>query len=210
MMKTLIFDFDGTIADSLDLVTELFYEMTGHKNRFDKSRQAELRALSTRQLMKELGLSPWRVPKLLFEGRKKMSERLDEVSVFADMPKILRKLQAAGHRMFIVSSNSEQNVRTFLKAQDLEKYFEHIYGNAGLFHKKRALVRIARRNSVACEDCFYIGDETRDVVAAQHAHMPVVAVAWGYNAKSLLEAHHPTAVADKPADLLRIFGEGKV
>jgi len=210
MKKTLIFDFDGTIADSLELVIELFHELTGHKELLDDKRRAHLRRLPTKELIQELRVKPWRVPLLLFKGRKKMGARLGEVAVFRSMPEVLNTLHAAGHRLFIVSSNSEQNVRVFLKANHLENYFEHIYGNAGLFHKKRILTRIARSNNVELADCFYVGDETRDIFAAQHAHMAVVAVTWGYNAKSLLMAHHPTAIAEKPADLVRIFGDNKV
>ena len=40
------------------------------------------------------------------------------------------------------------------------------------------------------EDVVYVGDETRDIVAARKLGIRVAAVTWGYNSSEALEAHH--------------------
>lgn len=205
MSKLLIFDFDGTIADSLELVIELFYELTGRENDFNEEKRATMQELPLRQLIKVLSVRPWHVPLLLMRGRKKMAARLKEVKVFDDMPRVIGRLHEKGYRLLVVTSNSEENVRAFLRANGMEGSFEQVYGSVGLFRKKRLLKKIVRRSGMDTKDCWYVGDEARDVIAAHHAHIRIAAVSWGFNSRRLLEAHHPEAIAAKPSDLLRIL-----
>ena len=134
-----------------------------------------------------------------------MLERIHEVQPFEGMPDVLRELHEAGYHMLVTSSNSEKNVRAFLRANNLESYFDGVYGNASVFNKALSLKKVMRRNKLDAADCFYIGDEVRDVIAAAKVHIEPIAVTWGYQAPEALKKHHPFALAEEPDDLLRIF-----
>jgi len=54
-------------------------------------------------------------------------------------------------------------------------------------------------------DTFYIGDETRDIDAAQQCNIPSIAVAWGFNSEQTLMRSKPSYLAKTPHDLLRII-----
>ena len=208
-MKTLLFDFDGTIADSFELVLEITYELTGLQ-RQSKEEVARLRHLPLLKAVRELHLPVRHMPQLLLQGRQKMLERIDEVHPFPGIPDVLKKLHDSGYHLLVMSSNGEKNVRTFLRANHLEQYFNGVYGGASLFNKAITLRKVLRRNKLVAAECFYIGDEVRDVVAAKRARVKAVAVTWGYQAPKALVDHEPFAVADQPADLLRIFDSGEV
>lgn len=208
-MKTLIFDFDGTLADSFELVIDIAYELTGLP-RQNETEVARLRHLPLLKAAREMRIPLRMVPRLLVKGRQKMLERIDEVHPFPGIPEVLQELHHNGYHLLVISSNSEHNVRSFLRTNKLESYFDGVYGNASLFNKTSSLRKVLKSNKLDPVDCFYIGDEVRDVVAASKAGMEPVAVAWGYQARAALEKYHPFAILDQPTDLLQIFPSDRV
>jgi len=204
-MKTIIFDFDGTIADSLELVIEIYRQLTGDTRPLTGEEREALRKLPAQKVMKSLGVPMWRAPFLLRRGRKIMHSRVSEVEVFSGLPDILKALQERGYTMRIVTSNSENNVRVFLRKYGLESYFTDITGNIGLFNKSKVLKQIVKREKLDSHQTFYIGDEARDIAASKKAGLPIISVTWGYNDISLLEKLQPYALAKNPGDLLEIF-----
>jgi phosphoglycolate phosphatase len=197
-MKTLIFDFDGTIGDSFELVLDIARESLGIEI-------ARLRGMPPAKIIRELHVPFTRLPRLILQGRQKMHERMNEVHPFLGMPETLRTLHAGGYYLLVMSSNSEQNVRSFLRGNNLEPFFDGVYGGVAVFNKAAALRKVLRRNRLAAVDCFYIGDEVRDIVAAAKVGVEPVAVSWGYQTAEALKKYHPYAIAQEPTALLRIF-----
>lgn len=204
-MSDLIFDFDGTIANSFEVVEKIFYELTGHDPITDKHIIAHLRRQPLLKAAKEMHVSPTQMPRLLIKGRALMQHRMNQVKAFPGIPPVLRELHNKGNRLFIISSNSQHNVEEFLKEHDLLDCFDTVYGGVGLFNKARVLKKVMRRNKITVEDSFYIGDEVRDINAAKHAGVRIVSVAWGYNDVAALKAEKPFVTATEPSDLLHIF-----
>ena len=208
-MAAIIFDFDGTVADSFEVIVDIFEGLVKRPNRLSEEEIAELRGYPISVLVKRLHLPWWRVPYLLLRGRHIMGKRLREIPTFAGMPRVIDELHAQGHELFIVSSNSARNVRKFLKQHHLYKYFVEVHGNAGLVShgKSKVLRRVLRGNHLAAADCIYIGDETRDIEATKAVNMRCIAVSWGFAERAFLEQHQPTAMADEPQDIVRIIDE---
>lgn len=203
-MKTIIFDFDGTLGDSFSLAVALFYEMTG-RHPLPDDEVAMLRRVPMAKLPKVLHLRFWQVPRLLVRGRKLMYGRMHEVKAFAGIEPVVRELHDQGVRLFVVSSNSAQNLARFLETHSLRDCFEGVYGGAGLFGKAPILKKIMHRHQIDPAECWYVGDEVRDIHGAHGAHLPVAAVTWGYQDRQTLEAEHPERLIDDPAQLLSLF-----
>ena len=51
----------------------------------------------------------------------------------------------------------------------------------------------------------YVGDETRDITAAQKSRVQVVAVAWGFNSPQILTQFNPDHLIHHPLELLDIL-----
>jgi phosphoglycolate phosphatase len=203
-MSALIFDFDGTIADSFELVLDLFYELTGTEH-FSEEKITEFKKTTLRHAVKMVHLSPRQIPFLLIRGRTQMGKRLNEVKPFPGIQSTLETLHREGHKLFIISSNSHHNVETFLMTHNLSEYFDGVYGGVGLLGKASALRKVMRQRKLDHTDTYYIGDESRDVIAAKRAHVKAISVAWGYNDISILEAEKPYKIAVNPKDLLDLF-----
>ena len=205
-MAAIIFDFDGTIADSFDYVVDLLATEAGREP-LTADQQAELRGLSMAAIGRRFGHSWPRLFWLFIKGRKRMGPSMRQIKPFVGMPEIIQKLHAEGHELFIVSTNTVRNVRTFLHHRDLHKYFLEIYGGVGLFSKAPALRKLLRANSILMSDAIYVGDELRDVEAAQSLGLRVIAVSWGFSRFSDLESHNPSALAESPEQLLKLLEE---
>jgi phosphoglycolate phosphatase len=161
-----------------------------------------LRGMSLLRVVRELRIMPWRVPFLLAKGRARMRHDIGKVDIFPGMFELIRQFHDDGHTLYVVSSNSVQNIRPFLKRYELSSQFKHVYGNAGLLGKSRLLRLMAKRNHLNLADTFYIGDEVRDIEAAKKAGIRVVAVTWGYNTEAVLHEHTPDFMAVNPAGIM--------
>jgi len=204
MKKTLIFDFDGTLADSFELVIDIAHELTGVPKQTEEE-IARLRRLPVIKAARQLGIPVRKLPVMLVKGRQMMHERINEVHPFPGVADALRELKNAGFHMLVTSSNSEQNVRIFLRATGLEQYFDGVYGGASIISKVGAIKQVLKRNRLVAANCYYIGDEVRDVVAASKAGVVPIAVTWGYQDAQALKEHRPYALVNKPAELVALL-----
>jgi phosphoglycolate phosphatase len=201
MKKTVIFDFDGTLADSLNVIVEIFEQLTGRQGTLTKEEMATLRHLPIPVVAQKIGVPMWRVPFLLWRGRRMMRARINEVVLYQGLDDIIQNLHKRGYRLLVVSSNSTYNVRSFLRNNGLDKYFAHIYGGVGLFAKAPALRRILLRNRVHNVEAVYIGDETRDIEACESIGLKCIAVEWGFADPKFLARHNPIALVKTPREL---------
>lgn len=206
VMAAIIFDMDGTIADSFDYVSQFLAEQARLGPLSDEQKQ-HLRGMSMGAMARMLGYHWWDAPLLFFKGRHRMRQAIKHLKAFTGMPEVIRKLHEEGHELFIVSTNSVQNVHNFLHDQKIHTYFLEIYGGVGVFSKAPALRELLRENNLEVDQAVYVGDERRDMEAAQSVGMRAVAVTWGFAHRGNLMALKPTAVADTPAQLMKILEE---
>jgi len=209
-MANIIFDFDGTIADSFEVIVSIIKKLTHVRGDFDEAAINELRKQPVKSIMKRLKVRSWQLPLLLLRGRRLMKLRINEIKLFGGMAKTIEELHAEGHNLFIVSSNSPRNVNEFLKDHRLEKTFVDIEGNVSLFAKEKALNKLLRRNSLDLKETWYVGDELRDIEAAAAVDIRSIAVTWGFTDRNSLSAGQPTALVDKPTDIMTILNDSSI
>jgi len=199
--KAIIFDFDGTIADSFEVFVHAI-EVVLKRKPFTTSDIKELRQYSMPEVMKRLNIKKWQLPMLVMKGRREVDRRMDDVTIFKDMPEVLKKLSENGCKLYIVSSHTPEGIETFLDKYHISQYFSGIYGNVSLLGKAKTLKKLQREHELTSNECVFVGDEVRDIQAARKAGMKCIAVSWGFNAPNALKAHHPTVLASSPADLI--------
>ncbi len=103
-----------------------------------------------------------------------------------------------------MSSNSNQNIQTFLDQHELT-CFSEIVSDIGLFGKVKAIRKLIKDNHWQNKNVFYIGDEIRDIKAAKKAKISSIAVTWGYNAEQALITHQPDHVISSSNTLIEIL-----
>lgn len=187
----IIFDFDGTLADSIGLGYDLVNSYADELGYIQVSREKGM-GLSVPQIMKEAHISIFALPRLVLFFRKKLAENSDKIKMIEGVPELLEKLKAQGYEMGILTSNSADCVSHLLKKYNIASYFNFIRTDVSMFGKPRALKqtrKLLKKNFV------YVGDELRDVEACRKQHIPIVSVPMGFNSADVLEKANPGLVA---------------
>lgn len=190
--KLVVFDFDGTLADSAPWFRGVLNQLA-ERHGFRKVSEAEidmLRGRTNREIVRHLGVRFWRLPFIARDARARSAAAADGIPLFADVPDLLRDLAAAGVAVAIVSSNSEATIRRIL-GPSAARVHQYDCG-VSLFGKARTLDRVRRRSGLAHADVLCIGDEVRDIDAARQAGLASGAVLWGYANEAALAAARPT------------------
>lgn len=199
-MAAIIFDFDGTIADSFDYFLS-FLTREARKQPLTDDQKAGFHGLSLVRMTRKMGVSWFHLPGLLYRCRQEMNPAMKHVRPFQEMPEVIRTLHAQGHRLFILSTNSENNMHKFLKHHKLDEYFSGVYGGAGMLGKAPALRRLLREQHIETQTAVYVGDEVRDIEAAQTVGVRIVSVTWGFARVDELKDRKPTGIAHSPQDI---------
>jgi phosphoglycolate phosphatase len=198
-----IFDFDGTLADSLPWFRASFHDVIA---RFDltpvTAEELEgMRGLSAREIMARLNVSMWQLPAIVSDMRKRKLAAASETSLFAGIPTLLSDLQRAGIHVAIVSSDSEASVRQVLGPTTAQ--ITRFDCGAAVFGKHWKFRRVARKLGAKPSETICIGDELRDIEAAKAAGMDSGAVAWGYALPSALQAAGPTHLFNSIEEMMQ-------
>ncbi len=200
-MRHIIFDFDGTLADSLPLVIEIAEELLGPLN-LSVAEKTRLSNMSMRAVIKESGIPYSRILRLVVKGRTMLKQRMSELKIIPGLGKEIKTIKIEGYTLYVLSSNSESNIRSFLKRNELANYFSAVQGNIGLFSKTSALKKFLKVNKIDKSDCLYVGDEVRDIDSSKKLGIPIISVAWGFNGEKILKESGPDVLIKKPSDLM--------
>jgi phosphoglycolate phosphatase len=201
-MSMVIFDFDGTIADSFTYVLRFLEEEAAKSKPMSKQEQSAYRGMSMKDMALQLGIPLWRLPSLYFKGRRVMRGHILHVKPFNGVPEAIKALHDDGQVLCIVSANSAKNVRQFLRHYKLDSYFSSVRGGAGLLGKVTPIKQLLRRYKVAPDECWYVGDEVQDVASAKAAGVKSLAVSWGFANVEKLAQYEPTALVELPQEIV--------
>ncbi|UFH51882.1 HAD hydrolase-like protein [Spirosoma sp. KNUC1025] len=202
--KLVIFDFDGTLADSFPyfLHTVNILAETYKFPKIDTENIDKMRGMDARQLMKNAKLPAWKIPLIASSFIRLMSRDIDQIQLFDGIPDMLKQLSDYGVRLAVVSSNSEANIRRVLGPESaaLIKY----YGcGTSLFGKQHKFKKAIEKSGVTSAEVLCVGDEIRDIEAANEAAMAFGAVSWGYTRVDALEVYPGIELFYKPDDIVR-------
>lgn len=200
MIEAAIFDFDGVIADSLDLVLTV-------GNRYLRSWGVKpidrdfYRSNDVDKLYRSYGINPIRELFLLWKIRSEIHKSLRQIPVHPHIVPVVKSLSQKAP-LSVLTSNSKDNVLDYLKVHRIHNYFLEIHGNLLLFDKVRGLKGILNREKLDPDKTIYVGDEPRDVRTARNLGVKAAAVDWGFANRELLEKSEPDFIASTAEELL--------
>lgn len=199
---TFIFDFDGTIADTLLFYFNLVNSLSAKYNfaKLDINNIEYYRSLNSHQIYGMLDMPKLRLPFLVFEARKVLKKEMSRIKPVSDMLNAISELKKSNIQLGIITSNSVKNVNLFLKSYSFPD-FDFVFSSLRVWQKSAILKKVISRQKLDPEKVFYIGDETRDIEAAHEAHIKAIAVTWGYNSKDILKSMSPEHIIDNPVEL---------
>ena len=205
--QTLVFDFDGTIADTLGESRRIFNQLAPEFGirQVEEHELEHLRHLSLKELLEHLNIPKRRVPALISRGTGLMRGSITRLQMIPGMGEVIVEMRRHVRSFGILTSNATSNVDLFLRTHGLRESFDFISSTSKLTGKSKHLKAIRKTFSLRPEEMLYIGDELRDVKASQKAGIPIAAVTWGFNSRESLAAQAPDYLFDQPADFLRLL-----
>ncbi len=214
--RTIVFDFDYTLADSSTGVIESVNYALGRLG---------LPGASDEAIRKTIGLS---LPNTLvaLAGQKHAGhadeffrlfvERADVVmhdatQLFGFVPNVVEQLRDAGYSLGIVSSKFRRRIEAVLERDGLSGHFEVVVGGEDVKAFKpdpSGLLSALERLSSTSQDTLYVGDSVTDAETARRASVPFVAVLSGTTLRSDFAGHPAHDVLENVAELPALLRSG--
>ncbi len=202
--KTIIFDFDGTIVDSFEIVFEIANQLAGKLgySRITKVEIEKLRGCTVQEQMKKFGVSYLKLISILKEARIIFGEKIEKIKPIKGLVDVLEELKKEGFVLGIITSNSIENTENFLNKNRID-LFDFVFSAKSFFGKHRKIKKVITSRKIVKSEVVYVGDEVRDIEAAKKAGIKVIAVSWGLNSKDILKKHKPDVFINSPVELKR-------
>ena len=193
--RLVIFDCDGTLADSFPWFRDVINDVADHFGfpRLDHAKIEALRSVGAREILQQLGVPRWKVPLIARHMRRMKTRDVHRTALFPGVPATLHRLKQGGVALAVVSSDTEGNVRHTLGPMNAG-LIDHYACGAPVFGKPARMRRVLRRSGFHPGDAIAIGDEIRDIEAARSVGIAFGAVSWGYTRPAALTAHDPSVV----------------
>lgn len=205
--RLLLFDFDGTLADSLATAVAAANRLAprfGHPP-LSEGDVERFRKMPPRQLLRQCGLSLRQLPPWLRAMRLELQKEALRLEPFPGVGDALEELSDAGFLLGAVSSNGRRTLHLFLERHGWASLFASTATGSSLLGKGRRIRGAAARSGIPPEAIVYVGDEARDVEAAREAGVSSLAVTWGFQERSILALSDPTWIVERPDQILPLL-----
>lgn len=215
-IKALIFDFDGTLADTIPAIAEAV-NMTLEQLGFPTLTNDEIRArighgprhLISESLPKEIRINNPETVDIALELYDKCYAKtyMNTSCLYEGMDEAILTLSKY-YKIAVLSNKQDEYVKNLVKQLLPEGICEIVRGTVDGVRAKpdpKAALEIAEALGVAHYECMLIGDSDVDILTAQNAEFEFLSVAWGYVSKTKLIFKGAEEIVDTPADLLEFF-----
>lgn len=202
--KFIVFDFDGTIADSRSLFIELYNELALKNNYqlLNEENLDELRGMSITDRCRLLGVPLYKIPFLASTIIRKYRAAIPKLEFNEGMKELLLSLTENRIKYAVLSSNSKTNIEQFFRQHKVK--CKRIYSSRSMFGKHQLINKFLKDKDVKPSEILYVGDELRDVIACRKSGVDVAWVSWGYDNEKALENNKPDYHIESPAQILSL------
>lgn len=212
--RAVLYDFDGTLADTTELVMEC-YRLTMRQHLGEVPPEEEwLRGFGTplEIQMNRFARTPTECEEMIATYRRyqeTQAERL--IRPFSGVLETLDALRELGMAMAIVTSRHRESTLRALDLCGITDRFAVIVSPEDVASPKphpEPVLFALERLGVAAEQAIFVGDSPHDMAAGREAGTRTAAALWGPFPRKALESERPTYFLRRPEEVLDLVGNG--
>jgi phosphoglycolate phosphatase len=157
-------------------------------------------------LLKELHIPIYKLPLAIRLALAEYRHLINELEPCVGIVPMLAQLTEMQIPMALLSSNTGENLSLFLKRLEIDAFL-WVDGTSGILRKQHRIKQQIKKHKLNPKQVIYIGDETRDIDAAKHCGLKVIAVTWGFHTPELLISHNPDYLVNSPDEIVKIVSK---
>ncbi|WP_339254180.1 pyrophosphatase PpaX [Sporosarcina sp. FSL W8-0480] len=213
-ITTLLFDFDGTLLDTNELIIQTFQTVLDAHYPGKYERMDILPFLGPPLRETFAAVDPAKVEELIKEYREWNYANHDLLATeFDGVSETLRKLKSNGFKMAIVSTKRNNMIMKGLELISAKDVFDTVIGLDDVQNAKPdpepILLAMERLNSTP-EETLMIGDNSHDIHGGKNAGVRTAGVAWSLKGEQFMRDLEPDFMLQHISDLLKIMAGEKV
>lgn len=199
--ELIVFDFDGTLADSRQLFFDLYNELAMRKGyaMLTDSNLSELRSMSITERCRTMHIPLYQIPFIASAIVKQYKGNINRIPLYPGVREMFAELDAMQIPYAILSSNTNENIAAFFEQQRLN--VPEIYTSSRIFGKDKAILKVLKAKELNASRVLYVGDELRDLEACHRAGVKMAWVHWGYDSREALGDLVPDFEPKHPMDI---------
>lgn len=210
-INALLFDFDGTLLDTNELIIQTFISVLGEHfpGRFEREDILHFIGPSLKQTFDSIDAD--RTAELTEQYlaiNKQMHDEL--VTEYDGVTETLRLLKAQGLKLAIVSTKRSANIKHGLKLMGIERVFDEIISLDEVQNPKpdpEPILLALEKLAASKEEALMIGDNSHDIEGGKNAGVRTAGVAWSIKGEAFLASCEPDYMLQHISDLLDLTKE---
>ena len=208
MKPWLLFDFDGTVANSIDKILELINELAPRHGyeQLTPEKFAAVRNLPIHRGVRSVKMPLYKLSRAISIILSEYRHIIPDLEPCAGIVPVLQELKARGISLALISSNHTDNLLAFLHNHQID-CFDWVEGTSGILKKHNNILRQIKKHKLDKEKVIYVGDEARDIKAARRSDVRIISVAWGLHTAEHLLKFKPDYLVRSPSEILTIVRE---
>lgn len=215
--EPVLFDLDGTVIDTVELITASFRYAT-QKVLGETLPDEQIMRYVGQPLMTQMQQLSSQHAQELYDVYREHNHRVHDelIRAYDGVEVMLAALRAHGRRLGLVTSKSADTTQMAFAAVGLREHFDVVVTASDSDRHKPdpqplllCLERLAEGGEPAPpQGAIYIGDSPFDVQAGRAAGMATAGVTWGIFSRTALQAATPDYLLERPGDVVRLCVEG--
>lgn len=211
-INTLLFDFDGTLLDTNELIVQTFLTVLGEHFPGEYGREDVLHFIGPSLEQTFTNIAPDKVNELSDQYRRLNRTLHDDlVSEYDGVTETLRMLKSRGLKMAIVSTKREETILHGLRLMGVDDVFDVLVALDHVQNPKphpEPLELALRLLEADREDALMIGDNSHDIEGGKNAGVRTAGVSWTAKGEEFLASFQPDFMLQHISDLLELTKEG--
>ncbi|MFC7321924.1 pyrophosphatase PpaX [Halobacillus campisalis] len=209
-INTILFDLDGTLIDTNELIIASFTHTLGQYAERPYSREEILEFIGPPLRESLSKVNPDRVDEMVATYREHNTKNHDEyVTAYEGVVETVKTLKDQGYRLGIVTTKMRHTVEMGLALTGLDGVFETVVTLDDVHHAKphpEPVIKALEALNGTAAQSLMVGDNTHDIEAGKNAGTKTAGVVWTVKGRQVLDDLNPDFMLQKMDDLIEILG----